>query len=96
MNIQHVKGNKDKGQILLYAISTCVWCRKTKRLLNTLNISYDYIDVDLLDEDDKERIKQEVKKWNPKGSYPTIVLDDRKCIIGYDEKEIKEALGNGR
>lgn len=95
MNIQHIKGKRDKGRVFLYALSTCVWCRKTKRLLNTLEVSYDYIDVDLLDESEKEKVKRDVKKWNPKGSYPTIVLNNTSCIIGYDEIEIKEALGNG-
>jgi glutaredoxin len=63
--------------------------------LNSLGIAYDYIDVDLLPEDEKRKVQEKVKKWNPKGSYPTIVLNDTSCIIGYDEKEIKEALGNG-
>jgi len=95
MNIQHVDGKKNKGKVFLYAISTCVWCRKVKRFLKSLDVTYDYIDVDLLDDGEKEKVKQEVKKWNPKGSYPTIVLNDSACIIGYDEKEIKGALGNG-
>jgi len=95
MKIQHVNGKSDKKRVLLYAISTCVWCRKTKRLLNSLGISYDYIDVDLLDETEKEQVKHEVLKWNPKGSYPTVVVDGSSCIVGYDEKEIREVLDNG-
>jgi len=30
---------KNKGQILLYALSTCVWCKKTKQLLDQLGWS---------------------------------------------------------
>jgi glutaredoxin-like protein NrdH len=35
---------------------------------------------------------QKVRAWNPSCSFPTIVLDDKKCIVGYREDEIREAL----
>ncbi len=93
MEINHVAGKK-KGHIMLYALSTCVWCRKTKRLLNELGVDYDYVDVDLVDPDEKDDIKQTVLKWNSKGSYPTIVVDDEHSIIGYDPGKLKEELGD--
>lgn len=94
MDIKHIDGKK-KGNIMLYALSTCVWCKKTKRLLNELGVDYHFIDVDLADTHDKEKIKQKVLKWNPAGSYPTIVIDDQQCIVGYDPERIKEVLGDG-
>lgn len=91
---EHIKqvSGKNKGRIMLYALSTCIWCRKTKNLLNELGVEYSYIDVDLLEGKDKERIKKEIEKWNPSISFPTIVINDEKCIIGFKEKEIKELL----
>ncbi|MGB9721787.1 MAG: glutaredoxin family protein [bacterium] len=88
---KHNPGKK-KGGILLYALSTCIWCRKTKNLLNELGVEYSYIDVDLLEGEEKERIKKEIEKWNPSLSFPTLVIDDSKCIIGFKEKEIKDLL----
>ncbi len=87
----HVEG-KDKGKIILYAISTCPWCKKTKKLLDSLGVEYSYIDVDLLEKAEKERIEAEVKKWNPSINYPTIVINDKKCIVGFKDEEIKGAL----
>lgn len=92
MDIEHVEG-KDKGKIMLYALSTCVWCKKTKRFLNDHGVAYDYIDVDLLGEE-KETVKQEITRWNPRCSFPTIVINDSQCIIGFDEKKLREAIGN--
>lgn len=89
--MQHVAG-QDKGNVLLYALSTCIWCKKTKRLLKELGVAYDFIDVDLLDEPEKSSVQSEVKKWNPRGSYPTIVLNDKTCITGFEEQKIREAL----
>jgi len=61
MNVVHVKG-KNKGKILLYAISTCRWRKKTKKLLNKLGIEYSYINVNLLEKDEKDKIIDELKK----------------------------------
>jgi glutaredoxin-like protein NrdH len=90
MNFEHVPG-KDKGKVTLYALSTCIWCKKTKELLSTLGVSFNYIYVDLLKGYDRSKMVDEVKKYNPACSFPTLVVGD-KCIVGFREKEIKEAL----
>lgn len=92
MNIQHVEG-QDKGRVLMYALSTCIWCKMTKSLLRELNVAYDYVDVDQLEEEEKEQVRATVRKWNPVGNYPTIVIDDRECLAGYDEDKIRARLG---
>jgi glutaredoxin-like protein NrdH len=33
-----------------------------------------------------------VEKWNPDLSFPTLVINDSKCIIGFKEDAIKAAL----
>jgi len=91
LKIEHVKG-KNKGKILLYALSTCVWCKKTKQLLEALGIEYSYIFVDLLEIEDIEKTMKNIRKWNPRCSFPTLVINDKKCIIGFKEDEIKEAI----
>jgi glutaredoxin len=93
MDVKHVEG-KNSGKIMLYAISTCVWCKKTKRLLNSLNVEYYYIDVDLLDKKEKEKVEKEIEKWNPLVSFPTIVINDKESIDGYDEEEIRSKIQN--
>ncbi len=91
MELQHVKG-KNKGNIVLYALSTCPWCRKTKKLLEDLGIEYSYVDVDLASEEDRKQLEKIIHKWNPRESFPTLVIDDKKCIIGFVENDIREAL----
>ena len=92
VKIQHIKG-KNKGKILLYALSTCGWCKKTKDLLKNLGVEYSYIFVDLLNESDKENVMNDVSKWNPSCSFPTIIINNKECIVGFKEDKIKEALG---
>jgi len=83
---------KKSGHIMLYALSTCGWCHKTKELLDDLGVEYDYEYVDHLHGDEKEKAIQEVSRWNPACSFPTLVIDNKKCIVGYKENEIREAL----
>jgi glutaredoxin-like protein NrdH len=90
----HVKGEK-KGNLMLYALSTCVWCKKTKALLESLNVDFYYTDVDLLSGQERTDAMEEIKTWNPLCSFPTLVVDKGKCIVGYDEKKIREAIKHG-
>jgi len=91
MKFEHVDG-VNKGKIVLYALSTCVWCKRTKQFLGNLGVKFDYIFVDHLKGDDRNSIMKDVEKWNPRCSFPTMVIDDKKCIVGFKEDEIKEAL----
>ena len=87
--MNHIEGT-DKGRVVLYALSTCQWCRKVKDLLKELNINFYYIDVDLAGENDSEEIIEEIKRYNPACSFPTLILDDNDSIIGFDEEKIRE------
>lgn len=91
MKFEHVDG-QDRGKIVLYALSTCVWCKRTKQFLGNLGVGFDYIFVDLLQGAEKESAMAELEKWNPRRSFPTMVINGEKCIIGFKEDEIREAL----
>jgi glutaredoxin-like protein NrdH len=91
MVVEHVDGKK-KGNIMLYALSTCGWCAKTKELLRTLGVEFSYAFVDLLEGKEQDDAMNEVEKWNPQGSFPTLVIRDTICIVGFREDEIRGAL----
>jgi glutaredoxin len=91
IKIEHVKG-KNKGKIMLYALSTCIWCHKTKQVLDNLGVEYSFVYVDQLDDTDKDKTMDEIKKYNPRCSFPTLVLNNKKGIVGFKEDEIREAL----
>ena len=90
--MEHVNGT-DKGNVVLYALSTCGWCAKTKDLLRKMGIAFDYTFVDLLDGKEQDEAMNMVEKFNPAGSFPTLVINNKKAIVGFREQEIREALG---
>ncbi|MCX5836645.1 MAG: glutaredoxin family protein [Deltaproteobacteria bacterium] len=91
MGIYHVQGDK-KGFVMLYALSTCVWCKKTKSLLEQMNIDYFFVDMDLLEDPERSETKNELKRWNPDCTFPSLVIDQESCIVGFDEQKIRDAF----
>ena len=78
--------------IKIYTLSTCSHCKAAKKLLNDCHVDFDFTDVDLLQGQERKDTIEDVKKINPKCTFPTIIIGD--CIIiGYKEDDIKEALG---
>ncbi len=82
----------DDDSVTMYSLSTCSHCRSTKKFLGECGVKYEFTDVDLLEGDERRAILEDVKKFNPRCSFPTIVIGE-KVIVGYKEEEIKEALG---
>ena len=83
---------KEAPPVKLYTLSTCSHCKSTKKLLAECTVQYDVVDVDLLEGEERKAILADVKKFNPKCSFPTIIIGNT-VIVGHKEDKIKEALG---
>ena len=79
-------------QVKIYSLSTCSHCKSTKKMLSDCTIQYDFVDVDTFEGEERAAILEDVKKFNPKCSFPTVIIGNT-VIVGFKEKEIKEALG---
>lgn len=92
--MQKVPGNNREHKVQVYTLSTCGWCKKTKALLKSLDVEYEYEDIDLLYGEEAERVRNEMRKYNPRISTPTLVIDDGKeVVIGHDEEKVRRVLG---
>jgi len=92
MKIVKVNGKKRSHKVFMYAISTCAWCKRTKQFLKDNNVEFEYVDVDLCDDEDKEKVEKEITRRGGRLSYPTLIVDDKTLITGYKEDRISEAL----
>jgi glutaredoxin len=93
MQFSKVSGKKNDHKVTLYALSTCVWCKLTKQFLNENNVEYEYIDVDLVDENDKQKIRAIIQDKSGSLSYPTTIIDGKIVINGFRKDKLKEELG---
>jgi glutaredoxin-like protein NrdH len=92
MQFSKVSGQKNQHKVVLYALSTCAWCRMTKQFLKDHDIEYEYIDVDLCEEEDKQKIRDHIQSKGGPLSYPTIIVDDNVLITGFRTDKLREAL----
>jgi glutaredoxin-like protein NrdH len=92
MNKVKVEGKNNRHRVLMYAISTCAWCKMTKKFLKDNDVEYEYVDVDLASDEDHEKIREDVASKGAEPSYPTIIVDGKTVITGLRKDKIKEAL----
>ncbi|MEM3700016.1 MAG: glutaredoxin family protein [Candidatus Bathyarchaeia archaeon] len=92
MNIVKVPGKNKKHKVLVYALSTCAWCKLTKQFLKENEIEYEYVDVDLSGDEDKEKIRKDILTRKGSLSYPAIIIDDKILINGFRKDKLKEIL----
>ncbi len=78
-------------QVKVYSLSTCNHCKSVKQFLTDHEIEYDFVDVDQLMGDKRNMMIDEIKIYNPRCTFPTIVLGDN-VVVGNKENEIKEFL----
>ncbi len=83
----------EEKKVVLFALSTCPACKKTKALLKELGVEAVVVDLDLVDRESRDKLLQEVRKFNPRETFPTLVINKgEKVVVGYSEEEIRSAL----
>ena len=92
MNISKVSGKNSKHQVLVYALSTCVWCKMTKQYLKDNEVEFEFVDVDLSTEADRDKIRKHIQDLGGALSYPTIIVDSKKVITGFRKDLLKKEL----
>ncbi len=92
MEFSKVSGKKNNHKVTVFALSTCVWCKLTKQFLSDNSVEYQYVDVDLLEEDDKRKVHETIMSKGGSLSYPTTIVDDKTVITGFRKDKLQEAL----
>ena len=92
MKVVKVSGRNNKHKVFVYALSTCAWCKLAKKFLKENEIEYEYVDVDLCEDEEKEKIKKDILDKGGDLSYPTIIVDGKILITGFRRDKLKEAL----
>ncbi len=78
--------------VKLFALSTCGHCRNTRKWLDERGIIYECIEVDLKHGEDKRRTIEDMRKYNDRVTFPTMIIDGDNIIIGYHPEKFEEAF----
>ncbi len=82
---------EDPPKPKVYALSTCPYCKRTRRFLDDHKIAYDCIEVDLLEDKRQDEVMEEVEKLTGKRAFPVVVIG-KEIIVGHDEQRLRKAL----
>ena len=92
MQFSKVSGKRNNHKVVLYALSTCVWCKMTKQFLKDNDVEFEYVYVDLCEEEDKKEIRKHIQSKGGSLSFPTTIVDENVLITGFRKDQLKEAL----
>lgn len=79
-------------KVVLYALSTCPWCRKTKQFLKDKGVPFEFIDYDLAKEDVQANIEKEIQESGSSLAFPYVKIDGD-VVVGYDPQRLAKLLG---
>lgn len=77
--------------VKLYALSTCPYCRMTRKFLEEGGVDFELTEVDLLEGQEREDAVAEVRNISGGASFPVVVVGDE-VIVGFNKKRLKELL----
>jgi glutaredoxin len=87
-----VPGKNNKHHVLLYALSTCGWCKRAKKFLIENGVEFEYVDVDQCSSEDKNKARQDIQRLGGRLAYPTIIVDNEILLTGAPQEKLKEVL----
>ncbi|MBN2077453.1 MAG: glutaredoxin family protein [Spirochaetes bacterium] len=91
---EFVDGTVDAGDITVYALSTCGFCKRALAFLRKNSITFRYIYFDDLQDEVKSEIREHLMNtFNKTLRFPFLVYNNERCLVGFDEDEWKSLLG---
>lgn len=82
----------EDGLPLMYALETCRHCRKTREFLEENKVQFHLVYVDQFSGEARSSLMDKVRTFNPRGSFPTVVMPGGKTVVGFREQLLREAL----
>ncbi len=80
-------------KIFMYTLSIDPWSQKAKKFFRDKNIPFEYIDYDLVEEKEQEKIVEDIYKCGGAtvAAFPFIEIDEE-VVIGYNPETYSKLL----
>jgi glutaredoxin len=87
-------GENREWKIKLYVLSRGGFGLRALKFLKNYSIEFEYVFVDELDEKVANELRGKLKeKYGRHVSYPFLIIDDKRCLVGFDETEYDAIFG---
>ncbi len=90
--LQNVEGTKNEHDLVFFGLSTCPHCRHAREWLDSNDMAYRYVYLDLLEGAEQKQVLEECEKYNPRRTFPTLVIDDGDVLVGFKEDDYRGKL----
>ncbi len=79
-------------KVKMYTLSTCLWCKRTKKFFEERKVPFEAVDYDKVDETEQERIMAEMRENGGGGSFPYVIIGSD-IVQGYEPDEFERLVG---
>ena len=91
-NLYQLGMNPVSEKPIMYALTTCQHCKNTRKFLDANNVDYIVIYLDEYAGSQRSDLMEKVRTYNPRGTFPTILVPGGKVIVGFRKQLLQEAL----
>jgi glutaredoxin len=81
-------------RVLMYTLSTCPWCKKTKKFFTEHMVPFEFVDYDLQTPERQQQIEKEMKGRGERMSFPWVLIGEE-LVVGWDPERYEKLLGIG-
>ena len=77
---------------IMYALTTCLHCKNTKKFLEENHYDVTVIHLDDYCDAQRAELMEKVRKYNPRGTFPVVLMPNGKVIVGFRKTLLEEAM----
>lgn len=93
LNFIEIPGKEYNKELVIFALSTCAFCKRAMNHLKNKEIPYKYIYLDEMEVSKKEEIKAELRRQFKKSLiFPFLVVDWQQALTGFVEVKWNEII----
>ncbi len=79
---------------IMYALTTCLHCKNTRKYLEENGIEPTVIYLDDFSGEQRSSLMEKVRAYNPRGTFPVVLIPGGKVVVGFRKQLLQEALLN--
>jgi glutaredoxin-like protein NrdH len=93
VDFTEVPGDSTGHDLMLFALSTCGFCKSAIAFLKEHSVQYTLAYIDRMPVQTKKRVKEEFsERFQTRMLYPTMIIDGKDTLIGFIEESWKKSL----
>jgi glutaredoxin len=78
--------------VVVYALSTCPWCKRAKEWFAAQQVACEFIDIDRLPDAESDAAADKARELSGSHAFPVVVIGGS-VVVGYRPERYADLLG---